>query len=272
MELPNILLGTFQVNSQFQMNKVVEAAISSNIKGFDTAPSYGNEKLLGNSLMRLLNEGKVKREEIFIQTKIDAIQMYYCNTKGLHVYVNEQIDRLSCSYIDALLIHWPFAKYIKETWNEMLKLKKLGLVKHLGICNLDERGFFEICIKNGLNEIEIIQNEISPLNTSIKDTLFFQKMGFLVEAYSPFCRMNPLITSNKELITISNKYGSDIGRLILQWHIDRGIHPIFASQKKERIISNSCLKFHLLENEIEIINSINQDYKIFPISHGCPGY
>ena len=272
MEIPEILLGTFQIKTQLQMDEVVEAAISANVRGFDTAPSYGTEEMLGNSLSAAIADGRIQREKIFIQDKIDAVQMYNCACDGLHDFVNEQLKKLSLSYIDALLIHWPFERYIKSTWDEMIILKNEGLVKHLGICNIDERGFYTIFENKGLSGVEIIQNEISPMNVDSNNTIFFQNKGLVVEAYSPFCRMNHNITDNKDIVNIANKYGVDIGRVILQWHIERGIHPIFASQKRDRIISNSNLTFKLSESEIELISGINQDYKIFPISHGCPGY
>ena len=272
MEIPKILLGTFQIKSQLQMNEVVDAAINAKLRGFDTAPSYGTEEMLGNSLTAVISSGMLKREDIFIQDKIDAIQMYNCVSDGLHKFVNGQIERLGLSYIDALLIHWPFERYIKSTWNEMITLKNEGFIKHIGICNIDERGFHELYENNGLEGIEIIQNEISPMNVDLSNTAFFQNKGLIVEAYSPFCRMNHNIIENKDIADIANKHGVDIGRIILQWHIERGIHPVFASQKRERIINNSILRFRLSKREVDTINGINQDYKIFPISYGCPGY
>lgn len=272
MVMPDILIGTFQISNQKEMDLIVKSAIEAGVRGFDTAPSYGTEYFLGSSIATAIAEGWTKREDLFIQDKIDAIQMYKCKKKGVKSFVLKQIEKLHITYLDALLIHWPFSQYINETWNEMLYLKEEGYVRKIGVCNLDERGFKSIFRMNGLNNVDIIQNEISPLNTDQYNTAFFRCQNFIIQAYSPFCRMNKIITEDVGLKKIAIETCSDIGQVILKWHIQNGIHPIFLSKKPERIKNNLKLDFELSKKQMEYISNMNQDYKIFPISHGCPGY
>ncbi len=270
--MPDILIGTFQISNQKEMNLIIKTAIEAGVCGFDTAPSYGTESFLGNSISSAIKEGLTKREDIFIQDKIDAKQMYWCKKKGIKSFVLNQIEKLHATYLDALLIHWPFSQYINETWNEMVLMQEKGYVKTIGVCNLDKRGFESMFKKNGLNNVDIVQNEISPLNTDQYNTDFFRSKNFIIQAYSPFCRMNKMITDDVGLKQIASKVCSDIGQVILKWHIQNGIHPIFMSKKPERIKNNLKLDFELSKQQMDYINNMNQDYKIFPISHGCPGY
>ena len=57
------------------MKSIVTAALLHGIVGFDTAPSYQTEELLGGVLHEAFNELSLQREQIFIQTKIDPWQM-----------------------------------------------------------------------------------------------------------------------------------------------------------------------------------------------------
>ena len=52
MHIPDILIGTFQVKDQNEMDRIVYSAIDAGICGFDTAPSYSTEGYLGNSLKK----------------------------------------------------------------------------------------------------------------------------------------------------------------------------------------------------------------------------
>ena len=232
MEMPDILIGTFQISNQKEMDLIVKTAIGAGAYGFDTAPSYGTESFLGTSIASAITAGLIKREDIFIQDKIDAIQMYWCKKKGIKSFVLRQIEKLHTTYLDALLIHWPFSQYIIETWNEMVLLKEEGYVRKVGVCNLDERGFESMFRKNDLNSVDIVQNEISPLNTDQHNTAFFRGQNSIIQAYSPFCRMNKMIIDDVGLKKIAIETRADIGQVILKWHIKNGIHPIFLSKSQ----------------------------------------
>ncbi len=272
MKIPKTLIGTFQITNPKEMELLVETAINEEAFGFDTAPSYGTEYLLGTCLKKVIQRGVVNREDLFIQDKIDAIQMFYCKKRGIAHFVAHQMELLKIDYLDALLVHWPFKNYFAETWSEMIELKNAGIIKNIGICNLDARGFKALSSVADLSKVDIIQNEISPLNVDSENVAFFNRLGCTIEAYSPLCRMNDKIRSDQGLKDMAKGLDVDIGRLILKWHIQRDIHPVFTSKKPERLKSNLNLDFCLSEDQMNYISGLNQNYKIFPISHGCPGY
>ncbi len=117
-----------------------------------------------------------------------------------------------------------------------------------------------------------IQNEISPLNVD-PDVEFFQNQGIVVEAYSPLGRMVPQIKKSSVINEISTRYKKNSGQIILKWHIQRGVIPIFSSKNPKRIIENlDPDSFRSSEEDIQLINSLNIDFKIFPYSYGCSGY
>ncbi|WP_418223332.1 aldo/keto reductase family protein [Clostridium isatidis] len=272
MIIPSIMLGSFQVKTSKIMQDMVSAAISSNCFGFDTSPSYGTENMLGKAIHEVCLNLGVKRNEIFISDKIDGWQMF--KEKGeVEKYVNKSLKNLGIDYLDLLLIHWPFENYLLNTWKCLERMYKSGKVKSIGLCNVNIR-ILDSLIKTGIEILpHVIQNEISPLRVCEEEVSYFQNMGIVVQAYSPLCRMIEPVKESMELRELAKKYKKSIPQVILRWHIDRGIIPIFTSTKFERIKSNvDIFDFNLSDEDIKIINGLNQDYKIFPESYGCPGF
>lgn len=272
LEMPKIMVGTFKVDNYEKMNSMIKASLESKCFGFDTSPSYGTEEYLGLALQE--NKTLYKnREQLFISTKIDGMQM--CKTDGhIDKFVMDSLKKLKLDYIDLLLIHWPFENYIKNTWNAMEQLYELGIAKSIGICNVNQRIMKKFIEKGIFKKYfpQVVQNEISPLRTCEEELNFFKSINVIVQAYSPLCRMNERIRKSEELKVLSEKYKKDIGQIILRWHIDRGIIPVFTSTNPERIKSNlDIFDFYLYDKDIKLINSMNQDYKIFLESYGCPG-
>lgn len=198
-----------------------------------------------------------------------------CETNGnIEKFVIESLRKLKMEYIDLLLIHWPFEKYLRNTWQTMENLYEQGIVKYIGICNVNERIMNKFIKDNMFRKYfpQVVQNEISPLRTCDKEIGYYKDMNLIIQAYSPLCRMNDQIRNSETLGLLAKKYNKNIGQVILRWHIDKGIIPIFTSTKPERIQSNlDIFNFTLSKEDIELINSMNKNYKIFLESYGCPG-
>lgn len=270
MQMPKIIFGTFQYSNLEELYPIVIAAYKNGIVGFDTSPSYNTENILGISLNRLITQEKLQRHNLFIQDKIDGWQME--TSKGnIEKYVEKSLAALNFCYIDVLFVHWPFPNYLKETWINFSKLKQSGLVKYIGLSNVRERHVKNLLSETGIVP-DIVQIERHPLRTCVKDIEFFHSNNILVEAYSPICRMDQRLLNSCILNSISKKYNKSIGQVILRWHIDTNVIPVFMTKNKSRINENmNIFDFSLTTDEIMAINSLNIDYKIFVESVCCPG-
>ncbi len=268
IQLPNMMLGSFNINDQNIMNAIVQSSLDEGANGFDTSPSYGSEQSLGIAL----KSTEISRDKVFISDKIDGWQMQ--RSQGNIVkYFEDSLNALGTDYIDLLLIHWPFKAYLYQTWKSMERLYSSGRVHAIGLCNMDSRTYHEFLNNDISIKPHVIQIELSPLRTAEEDILLFQREGIVVEAYSPLCRMISEICESNTLISIAKKYNKSIAQIILRWHLERKTIPLFTSSKAERVKENlDIFDFHLSSDEIKTISSLNQDYKIFPESFGCPGY
>jgi len=97
--------------------------------------------------------------------------------------------------------------------------------------------------------------------------------GIQVEAYSPLCLMDKRLTESEILKSIAVKYNKTIPQIILRWDIQQGIIPVFKSSTPRRLKENiNIYDFTLTSDEMEIIFTMNEDYKFHPESINCPGY
>ena len=268
---PIVGFGTFQIDDQLILNDLIETALKNECCAFDTAPSYHTEEKLGLALKNAMNNLNINRNEVFISSKIDGWQMQKTNGE-IDQYVYDTLNKLNLEYIDVMFIHWPFPEYLQNTMLSLNRLKEKGLIKYIGICNVNKRVLSQY-LNNGGIVPDIIQNEISPLNTMSEDIQYFLDLNIHIQAYSPLCRMNKKIRESEILINLSKKYDVSIAKIILKWHIQNNICPIFSTHKVSRIAGNIDLfNFELTSDEIQQISSMNENYKVFVESFGCPGY
>ena len=152
--IPCIGMGTFGSDrvTPDEVAQAVAGGIRVGYRLFDCAACYGNEDKIGVEFKRAFDEGVVKREDLFIMSKV---------WNDMHRHVAESCKKtiadLQCDYLDMLFIHWPFPNYhapfcdvdsrnpdskpfsvaeFVDTYRQIEALVDEGLVKHIGISNM----------------------------------------------------------------------------------------------------------------------------------------
>lgn len=268
---PWIFMGTFQNNDFDLLLNNVQTGIQNGVLGFDTAPSYKTESILGKVVKTLIAKEVVKREDLFISDKVDAWQMQEGNG-NVRKYVVDALQKMQLSYFDLILVHWPIPEYFYSTLRCLSEIKKEGLINYIGVCNVRLGHLKRIQSNVGILP-DFIQNEIHPLNICEEVVNWCNDKNIKIMAYSPLCRMNKKIIESPILQELSIKYNKTIGQIVLRWHLERGIIPVFMTHNPKRIAENTAIKdFSLDKNDVERINAMNDNYKIFLESNGCPAY
>ena len=155
-KIPCIGMGTFGSDhfTAEQVSGAVAGAIRCGYRLFDCASVYGNEDLIGKVFSDAFAEGVVKREELFITSKVWNDQ----HGKGeVLLACAKTLRDTQLDYIDAYFMHWPFANYhapgcsgdsrnpdskpftvedFMVTWRQMEKLHDMGLVHNLGMSSM----------------------------------------------------------------------------------------------------------------------------------------
>ena len=199
--IPQIGLGTFPFEGRV-MADMVKAAVKVGYRLFDTADDYRGEPGIGIAVKELAAEG-VDREHLFLQTKIsdnnahedEPLKGIYFNpaSRFMQRHSVDEIVRekvatslrdMNTSFIDSLLIHYPFPDYIVDIWKTMIELKKQGVVRYIGVSNFHERHIDKLIEETGVTP-DINEVYVSPIG--IKQSLvdYCNNHQILVMPYSP---------------------------------------------------------------------------------------
>ena len=108
VEMPLLGFGVLRMKDPGECERCVLEALESGYRMFDTASSYGNESAVGSALNRYLREEKVKREELFVITKL---WIDYAGEEAAGKAFAESLERLGLDYIDIYPIHQPYSDY-----------------------------------------------------------------------------------------------------------------------------------------------------------------
>ena len=268
-KMPLIVMSTNWMDYK-EMKRVVLSGLQCGYRAFDIARDYGNEHVVGKVIEECLNESGIKRNEIFITTKIGNSQQ----VKGdIDRQIEISLNNLRTDYIDLWLMHWPYPGHYINTWHKMEEIYYTGKVKAIGMANYQVR-HFEQLFKAGIEiNPHCVQFELHPMRTADELAAYCISHKIAIQAYSPLCRMIEPIRTSSILNELSSKYNKSIGQIILRWHIQKGTVPVFKSVKPERLKENiEIFDFELTNEEIARVSLLDEDYKFHLESASCPGY
>lgn len=130
-EMPIVGTGTYMLSAA-QAEESVYNALKIGVRLFDTADIYGNERGVGRGLQRGMRDFGIKREEIFVTTKLWTSDFYRADEE-----VAERLERLGLDYIDLLLLHHA-ARDDEHAYQAMERGVEAGKIRSIGISNFYE--------------------------------------------------------------------------------------------------------------------------------------
>ena len=268
-KMPGIGLGTFG-SDRFGAEEIAEAvkgALACGYRMLDCAACYGNEKEIGQVLADVFKEGKIKREEIYIASKV-----WNDRHREVEAACRKSIEDLQCDYLDLYFIHWPFPNYhapgcdvdsrnpdskpfsveeFIDTYRQCENLVKKGLIRHIGISNMT------------IPKLEAVLPlmEIMPVACELELHPCFQQQelfDYLVEkkiqpiGYMPMgsprrpdrdiCPEDVADLELPKMVEIAKAHGVHPALIALKWAFQRGQIPIPFSVHEKNYISNlKCL-------------------------------
>jgi diketogulonate reductase-like aldo/keto reductase len=101
IKMPRVGLGTYEVKD---LSNIVYSSIKDGVRLIDTA--YKNEKEVGEGIKKAIDEGLVKREDLFIITKV-----WPSHKHKVEESIRESLSNLGLDYVDLYLDHWPIPVY-----------------------------------------------------------------------------------------------------------------------------------------------------------------
>ena len=148
MKLSNLGFGASSLGGVFhdireaEGIKAVHTAVDNGINFIDVSPYYGHykaETVLGKALK------EIERHRYYLSTKVgrygeNGVNMWDYSAKRVTDSVYESMERLNIDYIDLINVHdVEFAdlnQVVGETLPALIELRDKGVVKHVGITDL----------------------------------------------------------------------------------------------------------------------------------------
>ncbi|EXJ85839.1 alcohol dehydrogenase [Capronia coronata CBS 617.96] len=285
---------------------VVYNAIKTGYRHFDGACDYGNEKEAGEGIRRAIKDGLVKREDIFVTTKLWAT---FHSPEHVEQAAKKQLGDWGLEYFDLYLIHFPLPlQYVDPaeryppgwsiaadkwetktaniplatTWKAMESLVDAGLVKNIGLCNC-QGGLLLDLLRSARIPPAMLQIEHHPYLVQPQLLDLCKDLGIAVTAYSSFGPLSyrdlqtpkalgtALLFENDVITSTAKKHRKSPAQILLKWAVQRGVIVIPKSADTKRQTENmDVFSFDLSSEELSAISSLDKGLRFNdPVSVTC---
>ena len=292
-EIPCMGMGTFGSDrfTAEQVSGAVAGAIRCGYRLFDCASVYGNEDLIGKVFEDAMKEGVVKREELFITSKV------WNDMHGqgdVLLSCAQTLKDLRLEYLDFYFVHWPFPNYhapgcdgdsrnpdskpfsveeFMSTWRQMERLVDMGLVRYIGMSSMTIpklEAVLPLCrIKPAVIEMELHPCFQQPELYDYVVAHGIQPIGFcpIGSPTRPDRDMTPDDIADiqvPELVEVAKAHGVHPAVICLKWAVQRGQIPIPFSIHENEYVSNleSTVKDPLTDEEMAVLKGVDKNCRL----------
>lgn len=249
-------IGTFYLSSD-QAENSVYWALKAGMRLINTARIYGNEERVGRGIRRAIKEGIVKREEIFVTTKMGTSD--FSNGDAA---VDASLKRLGLDYIDLMILHHSQPRNDVDAYKAMEHAVKAGKLRSIGLSNYYEPDDFDRLVKATSIKPALLQNETHPYHQSGKMKAHIAKYGTVMESWFPLGGRGYTQTlfNDPTISAIAKAHGKSSAQIIIRWQLQAGNIAIPGSSNEKYIIEDASVwDFSLTDDEMSRMAAINKD-------------
>jgi D-xylose reductase len=272
----------------------VQAAIGAGYRHLDCACDYGNEREVGAGIAAALRAGLCRRDELWVTSKLWNT---YHEPKHVRAACERSLKDLGLDVLDLYLVHFPIAlafvpfdvRYPPEwfhdpkaaqpamkpidvpyadTWGAMEELQRAGLVKRIGVCNLNVSMLRDLLAKCSIRPA-VHQLEMHPYLVQPRQLRYCQQERIAVTAFSPLGAPSYLplgmaaadesVLVDPVVTRIAAAHGRTPAQVVLRWGVQRGTAVIPKTQNPARLAENLALgDFVLTETEMVAIDGLDR--------------
>lgn len=279
--MPAIGLGTWKIRPEETFETVLNA-IRMGYRHIDCASTYGNEKEIGQALRELMEEGTVRREDLWMTSKLPNTAHRPDDVRPALV---KSLHDLGLSYLDMYLVHWPIALQkgvwiprkpehfispgelsLEETWRAMESLLDAGLVRRIGVSNFSIEKLKNL--ENARIPPAVNQIELHPYLQQ-KPMLEYCRMNKIhLTAYAPLGsgdrpkplkkKDEPVLLADPVIHQIAETHQATPAQVLLGWGIQRGTAVLAKSVHPVRLKENlEAMSIRLSSDEMHQIGELD---------------
>ncbi|PAY19227.1 4-dihydromethyl-trisporate dehydrogenase [Rhodopirellula sp. SM50] len=293
-KIPSVGLGLWKIDQE-STAETVYRAIEIGYRHIDAACDYGNEYQAGDGIRKAIDDGLVKREDLWITSKLWNT---YHRAQDVPVALEKTLSDLELDYLDLYHIHFPISlayvpiekRYppgwfhdpdaehpqmqempvpILETWQAMIECQKSGLIRHLGVCNFGVSLIRDLMASSSVKP-SVLQVELHPYLTQEKLLRFCAQHDIHVTGFSPLGAQSYFaigmaeegegVIDREETKAIAAEVGKTPAQVVLRWGIQRGTSIVPKTSRVERLKENLDLfDFELTDQQMNTLASLNQN-------------
>jgi diketogulonate reductase-like aldo/keto reductase len=281
IKIPQIGLGTWKLSGK-EAKPVIKKAVQTGYRMFDCAPVYGNEDTIGEAFQEILKEGTIKREEMFVTSKLWNTHHSKEHVKGA---LEQTLKDLRLAYLDLYLMHFPesmqytgynlrevetipkdssknilFGKAtVQETWQAMEGLLESGKVKAIGICNFNIISLLDLLTYCKIVP-SVLQMEVHPCYNRKELIEFASSRGIHTEAYASLGsgkKGGP--SEDPKVKEIAKKHSRTVAQVLLRWAVQQKYVVIPKTSSESRLKENfDILDFELDSKDMEVLSNMDR--------------
>lgn len=232
------------------------AALETGFRQLDAAERYRNEKEVGEAMQEVFNAGKIKREEVFIATKL-----WNNNHRPQRVKpaFEASLKRLQLDYVDLYLIHTPFAFQpgdeqdprdgsgnviydkgvtLLDTWRALESLVDEGRCKAIGLSDVSLDQTQEV-FEAARIKPAVVHVESHPYLPQWDLLDYCRKNGIVLQAFAALGHSSePKLLEDPVITAIARRINKTPAQVLLAWAIQRGTALLTTSKTPGRIKEN----------------------------------
>ena len=252
--------------------RATRAALEVGFRQFDCSERYRNEEAVGEALENVLREGMVRRDDLFIATKL-----WNNNHRPERVEraFEASLARLRLEYLDLYLIHTPFAfrpgdeqdprdqngnvlydhdVTLLDTWKALETLVDHGKCRAIGLSDisLDE---LKPIYESARIKPAVVQVEAHPYLPETELLEFCKERGIVLVAFAPLGHgMKPGPLEDPVISAIAARVGKTPAQVLLAWAVQRGTAVLTTPKTPARAREN----FEIASLPGDALNQINR--------------
>jgi diketogulonate reductase-like aldo/keto reductase len=288
--LPAVGFGTL-IPDPAVTKQAVKTALEVGFRHFDCAERYRNEQAVGDALHEGFQGGEVKREDIFVTTKL-------WNTNHRPERVRPAFDascrRLQIDYVDCYIVHTPFAFQpgddqdprdengkviydsgvtLTETWRALEDIVDDGRCKSIGLSDISLERLKEIVAVARIKPAAV-QVESHPFLPEWDLFDFCKEHGIVIQAFAPLGHaIEPRVVDDPVITSIAQRIHKTPAQVALAWAVQRGTAFLTTSTNPLHIRENFDISALSEDAMSAIRNNIKTSVRFNSVvGTGVPGF
>jgi diketogulonate reductase-like aldo/keto reductase len=239
--IPALGLGTWKIGESAGRRgaevAALRAAIAMGYRLIDSAEMYGEggaEEVLGQAIAEALRAGDVRREELFIVSKVYP---HNASLRGTAKACARSLARLGLDHLDLYLLHWRGEHPLGDTCEAMQALVAEGKVRHWGVSNFDTDDMEELAALAGDCAVNQVYYSVAERGPEFSLLPWQRERAIPLMAYSPIDQ--GALAADAGLQMIAERLDVSAAQLALAWVL---------AQPGVAAIPKAARESHLREN------------------------